>query len=107
MVWVRVWLQVLDLGDLGMKVILKTPLTCEAVVEAGVHKLKRERRESSERSVDECPPERKTVKIWSIDRPETEPVDEMYGRSKVARVTSRDGTTGFALQQALSDDDKH
>ena len=89
-----------------MKAIQKSMLTCDTVPEADANKLKRERRQISEHSTAEYPVERKTVKIWAVERPETEPVNEMYGRSKLARVEYKDGTGAFVPQQSLSDDDK-
>ena len=71
-----------------------------------MHKLKRERRQISDRSTEECPTERKTVKIWAIDRPETGQVDEMFGQSKNAHIEFKDAGSTFVPQQSLSDDDK-
>ena len=71
-----------------------------------MRKLKRERRQVSERSTEECPVERKTAKVQTIDCLKTEPVNDMFGLSKLAHVQVGEEKGGLAMQQSLCDDDK-
>jgi hypothetical protein len=74
------------------------------VPEADGHRLKRER-QISERAGGHVVS--KADKIWPVKQPVMEPGDEIYGRSKIARVQSKDGCVdGMVLQQSLSDDGK-
>lgn len=82
------------------KVTQKSMLMCVPVPEADAPKFKRERRLVSEQDSGIV---NKTVRIWPVERPETEPVDEMWGRSKVACVESKAGMS-MVMQQSLSDD---
>jgi hypothetical protein len=90
-----------------MSLIQKLMLMCVPVPEADGHRLKRERQISEREGAVDDHVVSKTVKIWPVEQPVMQPGDEMYGRSKVARVQSKDGCVdGMVLQQSLSDDDK-
>lgn len=79
--------------------------TCSLELEVDASRLKRERRQISDRSTQDCP-ERKAVKVRSAERPEAESVDDAFGPSNDVKVSSIDKADNTLKHENLSDDDK-
>ena len=79
------------------------------MLETGETRLKRERRQISERSdvAEYTGPQRKSMKACESDYPETGRVgEEEFNHSAVAHAELGDGSTTIAMKQTLSGDDK-